>query len=108
MWKVLKKHIIVFMIITVFYIVCITYGFKCPIKYITGVSCPTCGMSRAMWALLRLDIAGYVEYNVMAFFMFSAVLIYIHKNVLKKKRWISWYMIIVLSVNTIVYIMEFV
>ena len=33
-------------------------GITCPIKYLTGISCPGCGMSRAYICLLRLDIRG--------------------------------------------------
>ena len=31
------------------------FGWNCPIKYLTGVPCPGCGLSRALAALLRLD-----------------------------------------------------
>ena len=31
------------------------FGWNCPIKYLIGVPCPGCGLSRALAALLRLD-----------------------------------------------------
>lgn len=38
----------------------------CPVKRFLGVECPTCGMSRALISLLRLDFRGYFHYNAMA------------------------------------------
>lgn len=39
---------------------------KCPIKYFLHFDCPTCGMSRAMFSLLRGDFASYMSFNPMA------------------------------------------
>lgn len=38
-------------------------GVGCPIKHVTGVSCPGCGMTRAWGAALRLDFAKAFEYH---------------------------------------------
>lgn len=35
----------------------------CPIRYVTGIPCPGCGMSRALGCLLRLDIMGSLRCN---------------------------------------------
>ena len=50
-WKALA-------VIAGFYAVLEAVGITCPIKYLTGVSCPGCGMRRAWFALLRLDAAA--------------------------------------------------
>ena len=42
-------------------------GITCPIKYLLGISCPGCGMSRAVWALLRLDFAAAAYYHPLCF-----------------------------------------
>lgn len=39
---------------------------KCPIKYFLHFDCPTCGMSRAMFSLLKGDFASYMRFNPMA------------------------------------------
>lgn len=36
---------------------------KCPLKMLTGLSCPGCGIQRAIHALLHGDVAGAVKYN---------------------------------------------
>lgn len=43
----------------VFYIA----GIGCPIKFLTGVSCFGCGMTRAVLAVLRLDFAAAFHYH---------------------------------------------
>lgn len=41
--------------IVLFYIIIEMLGVTCPIRFLTGISCPGCGMSRAWLAVLRLD-----------------------------------------------------
>lgn len=38
-------------------------GVTCPIRFLTGISCAGCGMSRAWLALLRLDIKAAFRYH---------------------------------------------
>ncbi len=48
-------------------------GLSCPFYQITGLQCPGCGNSRAVLALLRLDIRGALSYN----YLFPLELFYI-------------------------------
>ena len=43
------------------------FGWNCPIKYLTGVPCPGCGLSRALAALLRLDFRTALRFHPMVF-----------------------------------------
>ncbi len=47
-------------------IIYLTLQMKCPIKYYFHIDCPTCGMTRAMFALFRGDFAAYIHFNPMA------------------------------------------
>lgn len=38
-------------------------GLPCPVRALTGVICPGCGMGRAWLAFLRLDISGAFFYH---------------------------------------------
>jgi hypothetical protein len=38
-------------------------GIHCPIKYLCGISCPGCGMSRALLSALRLELSAAFAYN---------------------------------------------
>ena len=53
----------VLLLYTVFYFV----GIGCPIKYVTGISCGGCGMTRAYLSLLHLDFAGAFHYHPLFF-----------------------------------------
>lgn len=47
---------------------------QCPLNFWLGIPCPACGSTRAMLALLRGDIAGYMFYNPAALSVIAIVL----------------------------------
>lgn len=74
-------HIILpFTLIAAFYL---TFG--CPIRFFTGISCPGCGMSRAVLALLRLDIGLAIEMHPLVFLLPVAVAVYLLRRRIPKK-----------------------
>lgn len=101
--RIIKSHLFIFAVIGIYFVLSTIFGITCPIKYIVKVPCPTCGMTRAMISLIRLDFKGYVEYNFMAFFMIIAVILLIHRKVFKKTKWIDWYSMLVLATNMLIY-----
>jgi hypothetical protein len=38
---------------------------QCPLKAMTGLDCPGCGMTRAVYSLLHGDLAGAVSHNLL-------------------------------------------
>ena len=74
--------------VTLLGIVCL--GLKCPIRSLTGIPCPGCGMTRAWLAALRLDILGAFRYHpmfwsvpvLMAYCMFDCQII--------RPKWLNW------------------
>jgi hypothetical protein len=64
-----KTYLGMLVAVIAFYAVLIAVGATCPIKYVTGISCPGCGMSRAMGALLRLDFSAAAYYHPLSFAM---------------------------------------
>lgn len=49
--------------IVLFYLVIESLGVTCPIRFMTGVSCAGCGMSRAWLALLRGNLAEAARFH---------------------------------------------
>lgn len=39
------------------------FDVPCPVKYLTGISCAGCGMSRALLSALRLDLSAAFYYH---------------------------------------------
>lgn len=58
-----KKDIQALLIIGVFYFFIELLGVTCPIKFLTGISCAGCGMSRAWLSLLRQDVSAAFAYH---------------------------------------------
>ena len=50
-------------IIGVIYIIFNLIGIGCPIKFFTGISCPVCGMTRALFAALRLQFSDALYFH---------------------------------------------
>lgn len=58
----------VFLLILLVYIAVMSItGIGCPIRWLTGIPCPGCGMSRAFFALLRLDFTGAFSFHPMIY-----------------------------------------
>ena len=78
--KNFKKLILPLSLIAVVYIVLHIVGIGCPIKFITGISCPGCGMSRACLALLRLDFASAFYYHPLFWLVPAFPVLYVLKE----------------------------
>ena len=75
--------------VVVLYVILESFGVTCPIKYITGISCAGCGMSRAWIALLHFNIHEAFMYHPL-FFLPPVVVIFM---LLKYKINIKFYKI---------------
>jgi len=59
-------------------------GIGCPIRFLTGISCAGCGMTRAWICLLRLDIRGAFYYHPLFIMPAIYLFIFIFKNKISK------------------------
>ena len=78
--------------IIVFYLILELLGITCPIRYVTGVSCAGCGMSRAWLSLLKLDFAAAISYHPLFWLPVpTAVLVLLRRKVPERAyRWGIW------------------
>ncbi|NTV77986.1 MAG: DUF2752 domain-containing protein [Clostridiales bacterium] len=60
-------------------------GIGCPIKFVTGIPCAGCGMTRAWFSLMRGDISGAFYYHP----LFALPVVFIVVWILRKKEKIS-------------------
>ena len=80
--------------VVVLYVILESFGVTCPIKYITGISCAGCGMSRAWIALMHFNIHEAFMYHPL-FFLPPVVVIVM---LLKSKINIKIYKIIIFTI----------
>ena len=63
----------------------------CPIRYILGLYCPGCGVTRMCYALLKLDFYQAYRYNQLVFitlpFSITLILNYIYASIKNKEPW---------------------
>ena len=91
-----KKYLQLSMVITLFVVTAIVYykfnpadnGWfpRCPVKLLTGWSCPGCGTQRAMHALLNGNIYEALRYNYFFVISIPYVLALVLSLVLKRQK----------------------
>ena len=65
--------------VVVLYVILESFGVTCPIKYITGISCAGCGMSRAWISLLHFNIHDAFMYHPLFFLPPIVVIVYLYR-----------------------------
>ena len=83
--KLVFLHIAVFLVLGAYIFLSLKLRIYCPIKRITGFSCPACGSTRAIFSLLRLDIRGYMSYNPFALPLLFVLVMLPHVELFKRK-----------------------
>ena len=66
--------------VVVLYVILESFGVTCPIKYITGISCAGCGMSRAWISLLHFNIHDAFMYHPLFFLPPIVVIVMLLKS----------------------------
>lgn len=75
-----KDIIIAFIAIFLLYLLFNITGIGCPIKFLTGISCAGCGMTRAWFRVLHLDFSGAFTYHPLFFVVPIAATWFIFKK----------------------------
>lgn len=83
--------------IALLYVVFSLTGVGCPIKHLTGVSCPGCGMTRAWKSLLRLDFTKATQYHPLWFLPVPGLLLFIFRDRIPKKLFRAAIVLIVVA-----------
>ena len=96
----LKKHreaVVLGAALIVYCVLAYLLEVPCPIKYITGISCPGCGMTRSLSALIALDPVTAMYYHPMIFVIIPAApIVYFLelRNMYRLKKIIVWVLVL--------------
>lgn len=105
--NIIKKHLLILFLFLSIWTTYLVLGVSCPIYLLTGIPCPTCGVTRALLSLLHFDFEGYLYYNAFALPLVLVVLLVFHIRFINNRalRIIVWITIfIILLFNTIYYL----
>lgn len=61
------------------------FNIGCPIKFITGIPCAGCGMTRAFYSLFKLNIHDAFIYHPLFWMVPIFIIIYLFKNKIPNK-----------------------
>ena len=76
-----KEQVTAILAVVLFYGVLQLVGITCPIKFITGISCPGCGMTRAWLSLLlRGDLKAAFYYHPLFWILVPAVPLFLCRH----------------------------
>lgn len=100
-----KNDLRAILVIAAFYAVMELAGITCPIRFLTGVSCAGCGMSRAWLALLRLDLSAAFTYHPLFLLPVPAALVLLFRHRLPKAL-VGWVLGIAGGLFLVVYVVR--
>lgn len=78
--RTLLNNITGILIITALFIFFSAAGIGCPIKFLTGISCGGCGMTRAWYSVLHLEFSEAFGYHPLFWTVPLAAVIYFFKE----------------------------
>lgn len=100
-----KKQILIIIISLFILILLSLLGlYRCPFRYIFGIYCPLCGMTRAFISLLKLDICKAFYYHAfwpVIVVLFILYFIFLFKNIKINKKMI--FVLDVIGILNLVY-----
>ena len=105
--KTIKNPYLLRNIILVAALVALYVFVGCPLKQLFGISCPGCGMTRALLALFSFDISAAVRYHPMVLALPPAGIVYLFRKHIPSKV-ISALVILFLAALLAVYIFRLV
>ncbi len=73
------------LIIGVIYLLLSMFSVGCPLRFLSGIPCPGCGMTRAVWYALQLDFAYAWYYHPLFILAPLMVLLFLFESYLPSK-----------------------
>lgn len=89
-----NKRLIIFFIflLTFFLLILLKFNIPCLFKKIFSISCPSCGLTRSIFALLNFNIRLSIYYNILGiplFFILAITYLLIIIDLIKKENYLT-------------------
>lgn len=91
--------------IALLYVALEAFGVTCPIRFLTGISCAGCGMSRAWLSLLRGDLAAAFAFHPLFWLPVPAAALLLFQRRLPRQVF-RWGMGVVCALFLLVYLVR--
>ena len=103
--KKIKDAILTILAVACVYTIFYITGIGCPIKFLTGVSCMGCGMTRAYLSLLRLDFAGAFRYHPLFPIPAIAAVLFLFRSRISQKI-VNFLLFTTIALFSIIYLLR--
>lgn len=103
----LRRHqdlIITVVLLTVYVCLGLFLPVKCPVLWLTGVSCPGCGITRALVAVCKLDFAAAWYYNPVIFYLIPAAPVMVNAYLHDAKKLVNFLLYVTAGLLIAVYL----
>lgn len=102
----LKKHLVAILVLLGLWRLYRLEILCCPFLFITHLPCPTCGITRALDALLQGDGTGYLRYHPLALPLAVTLLLFLHRPAMGRaaQRRVAYITVVVLAANTVFFL----
>ena len=104
-WKSHKGDLIAVFTIAVLYVAMEACGITCPIRFLTGISCAGCGMSRAVLCASHGHFSQACSYHPLFWVLAPALMIFLFRKKLPR-FFVKSFLIIVLAAFILVYLIR--
>lgn len=103
-WRTVYDRLKISFLIFIIYLILNLVGFGCPIRALSGLSCPGCGMTRATLSVIRLDFKDAFYYHPLFFLPPFMFILFLFEDFIKPKYYkAAWTVILVLFLVTYFY-----
>ena len=89
-WKHLRVYLLSALALAAAFLLLNLVGIGCPIKFLTGISCPGCGMTRAWISIFKLDLAAAFRYHPMFWSVPILCALYLFDGRIFKHTWLNY------------------